>query len=154
FIPSYITKLFCFLILIILGIIKLFDSSIKTLIRKHKGLNKQLKFSMFNLNFILNIYANPEEADVDYSYVLSPLEAVSLAIAVSLDGLAAGFGAGLANFNILEVLLFSLVFGIFAVFLGCYIGNKIAEKLKINISWLSGVLLIVLAILKLFNLNF
>lgn len=149
--PPLITKLFCFFILFILGVIKLFDSSIKSLIRKHKGITKQLKFSMLNLNFILNIYADPEDADTDCSRDLSPYEAISLAVALSLDGLAAGFGAGLVNFNIIEVIIFSLIFGILAVLLGCRLGNKIAEKLPVNISWISGALLVSLGVLKLVN---
>lgn len=95
-----------FVSVFIFGLIKLFDSSIKSFIRKHKGIRKQLRFSMFSLNFILNIYADPEDADTDSSRDLSPREAVSLAIALSLDGLAVGFGAGLANFNIIEVIVF------------------------------------------------
>lgn len=95
-----------FVSVFIFGLIKLFDSSIKSFIRKHKGIRKQLKFSMFSLNFNLNIYADPEDADTDSSRDLSPREAVSLAIALSLDGLAVGFGAGLANFNIIEVIVF------------------------------------------------
>ncbi len=148
-IPSSITTAICFSILLVLGISKLFDSSIKSLIRKHEGLSKEIKFSMFNLNFILNIYADPQKADKDCSRVLSPLEATSLAVALSLDGLAAGFGAGLVDINLIAVALFSLVFGIISVMAGCHIGNKIAEKITVNMSWLSGVLLIVLAVLKL-----
>ncbi|SNT19182.1 putative sporulation protein YtaF [Anaerovirgula multivorans] len=149
YIPSHLIKGICFTILFVLGTIKLFDSSIKSFIRKNKNLSKELKFSMFNLKLILNIYADPQEADRDYSRVLSPLEATSLAIAVSLDGLAAGFGVALVNINLMEVVLFSLISDMVAVMLGCYIGNKIAKKLTLNISWLSGVLLIILAILKL-----
>lgn len=149
YIPKHLTNGICFALLFVLGIVKLFDNWIKTLIRKHNKLNKELKFSMFNINFVLNIYANPEEADRDYSRVLSPLEAASLAIAVSLDGLAAGFGVGLVNINLIEVAFFSFLIGMAAIILGCYIGNKIAEKLSFNVSWLSGALLLVLAILKL-----
>lgn len=149
--PPLATKIFCFLILFILGVIKLFDSSIKSAIRKHKGIMKQLKFSMFNLNFILNVYADPEVADTDCSRSLSPYEAVSLATALSLDGLAAGFGAGLVNFSLIEVFVFSLVFGISAILLGCRLGNKVAEKLPADISWLSGALLVFLGVLKLVN---
>lgn len=149
YIPKHLTKGICFALLFVLGIVKLFDNWIKTLIRKHNKLNKELKFSIFNINFVLNIYANPEEADRDYSRVLSPLEAASLAIAVSLDGLAAGFGVGLVNINLIEVVFFSFLIGMAAIILGCYIGNKIAEKLSFNVSWLSGALLLVLAILKL-----
>jgi putative sporulation protein YtaF len=149
--PPLITKIFCFLILFILGVVKLFDSSIKSVIRKHKGVTKQLKFSMFNLNFILNIYADPEDADTDRSRDLSPYEAVSLAIALSLDGLAAGFGAGLVNFSLIGVFAFSIIFGILAILLGCHLGNKVAEKLSVNISWLSGALLAFLGVLKLIS---
>lgn len=149
YLHPHLTNGICFTILFLLGTVKLFDSSVKALIRKHSSLNKELKFSMFNLNFILNIYANPQEADRDYSRVLSPLEAASLAIAVSLDGVAAGFGVGLVNLNYIEVVLFSLISDMVAVLLGCYIGNKIAEKLSLNISWLSGALLLILAVMKL-----
>lgn len=149
--PPLATKILCFLILFILGVIKLFDSSIKSLIRKHRGITKQLKFSMFSLNFILNIYADPEDADTDSSRDLSPYEAVSLAIALSLDGLAAGFGAGLVNFSLMVVFAFSIIFGILAILLGCRLGNKIAGKLSVNISWLSGALLAFLGILKLIS---
>jgi putative sporulation protein YtaF len=99
----------------------------------------------------LNIYADPQKADSDYSRVLSSLEATSLAVALSIDGLGAGFGAGLVAVNLIEVVLFSLIFGIVSVMIGCYIGNKIAEKLTINLSWLSGILLILLGVLKLIN---
>ncbi|WP_027399287.1 sporulation membrane protein YtaF [Anaerovorax odorimutans] len=149
FLPSQLTNIICFLILLILGIIKLFDSSIKTYIRRKKGINTKINFSLFQLNFILTIYADPEEADCDFSRSLSPFEAVSLAIALSLDGLAVGFGAALSNINYLEVIVFSLLLGIIAVKLGFFIGNKIAEKLSINLSYLSGIFLILFAFIKL-----
>lgn len=37
---------------------------------------------MFNLNFILNIYANPDDADFDQSKTISSSEALSLAFAL------------------------------------------------------------------------
>lgn len=149
FLPECLTKWICFTILFVLGIVKLFDSSLKSFIRKHNDWDKKLKFSFFNLKFILNIYANPEKADIDSSNVLSPLEAASLSIALSLDGLAVGFGAGLGSVNYIEVVLFSLISDMVAVMLGAYIGRKVAEKIPINLSWLSGLLLLVLAFMKL-----
>lgn len=149
YVPQEMTKVICFCILIVLGIAKLMDSTIKSIIKNHTNLSKQIKFSMFNLNFILLLYANPEQADVDSSKVLSPDEAVSLAIALSLDGLAVGFGAAIGYVNILTVVAASLVFGTVAVILGCYLGNRLAGKTALDLSWLGGVLLIVLAFLKL-----
>lgn len=139
----------CFVILFILGIIKLFDSSIKTFIRKHNDLNKQLKFSLFNLSFILNIYADPQNADCDLSRELSPIEAAPLAIALSIDGLAVGIGAGLVTVSIIQIVIFSVITNVITILLGSYVGYKIAERTSLNLSWLSGLLLIILAVMKL-----
>ncbi len=148
FIPSDIAKFASFGILAALGVSKIFDSAIKSIIKKYNKIHKKLKFRIFDLHFILNIYANPEEADVDLSRILSPIEAVYLAVALSLDGLAVGFGVGLADINLIEVILFSLICHTIVLTLGSYIGNKIAETLTINIGWLSGVILFILALSK------
>lgn len=149
YIPDWLTIMICFTILFVLGIAKLLDSIIKSIIRKYNNFNKEIEFSMFNIKFILSLYANPEDADIDSSRIISPMEAASLAIALSLDGLAVGFGAALGNVNGLAIFLSSLVTNAIAVILGCYLGNKIARKLSFNLSWLSGILLIFLAFLKL-----
>lgn len=148
-IPPYLTGIICFIILFLLGIVKLCDSTVKSLIRKKKNMHKELAFSLLHLNFILNIYADPEEADSDMSKILSPGEAASLAVALSLDGLAVGFGAALAKVNPVQIVGISLVTSIIAVMSGCFVGNKIAEKVSLNLSWLSGVMLMILALLKL-----
>ncbi len=149
FLPPGLTKILCFVILFLLGSIKLYDSAIKSYIRKHQPINREITFSLFHLQFMLTIYANPEEADRDASKVLSPLEAAPLAVALSLDGLAAGFGAALAGTSVCQVLILSLLFGCFAVKLGCLIGNKVAEKLPLDLSWIGGLILILLAFCKL-----
>lgn len=149
YIPSTLTVIICFGILFTLGIAKLLDSITKSIIRRHNRLNKEIKFSMFNFRFILNLYADPVEADVDCSRIISPAEASSLAVALSLDGLAVGFGAALGNVNGLMVFLCSLVTNTVGIWLGCCIGNKVARKIPFNLSWVSGALLIVMAMSKL-----
>ena len=146
----WITVFICFGVLMILGTIKLLDSFTKTIIRKHKNLNKKIKFSFFSFKFILTLYADPEKADVDMSKTLSPVEAVALAVSLSLDGLVVGFGAAMGDVNGLAVVIFSLATNAFAIISGCYTGNKIAKKFPFNLSWLSGVILIALAFSKLF----
>lgn len=148
-VPGWVTGYICFGILLALGLIKLFDSSIKSIIRKRDHFSKEIRFSMFSLNLILHIYADPQDADLDSSRRLSPKEAATLALALSLDGLAAGFGAGLASVNPFLAVAFSLIVGALAIVLGSFLGNRLAEHISVDLSWVSGAMLIVLAFLKL-----
>jgi len=147
-IPPWLTTVLCFSILFIIGLIKLADGLMKSFIRRHKDLKKHMEFSMFSLHFILTLYADPEESDVDKSKSISAREAVSLALALSLDGLAVGFGAAMGNTNGLAVVLWSLVTNTLFLMLGCYLGRKIAKKIRFNLSWVSGAVLIAMAFLK------
>jgi len=149
YLPSELLKIASFIILFILGIVKLLDNLIKSIINKHTIIDKQIKFSVLNLNFILNIYADPKEADLDESKTLSPNEALSLAIALSLDSLAAGFGIAFGNINIFAIIICSLIFSMLSIKSGAFIGNKISDKVPFQLSWLSGILLIFLAFLRL-----
>ena len=149
FMPEHLAGVLCFSILFLLGIAKLCDSAIKSLIRRSQGIHKKISFSAMHLRFILDVYANPENADSDCSKSLSAAEAAPLAIALSLDGLAVGFGAALSEAAPLRAVLFSLVANVIAVCAGSLTGNKVVEKIPLDLSWVSGLLLIVLAFLKL-----
>jgi len=149
YLPSSILHVVSFAILFIIGVIKLLDNIIKSMIDKHAMINKQIKFQLLDLHFILNIYANPKDADIDNSKTLSPKEALSLAIALSIDSMVAGVGAALSNVSILAVLITSLILSTLAVKLGELIGHKLGEKSPFGLSWLSGAILISLAFLKL-----
>jgi len=119
-IPEIATAFIGFLILFVLGILKFFD-------------NGEIK-----------------NHDTDNSKVISAGEAAALSVALSLDGLAAGFGIALTNANIWAVILLAFAIGTLAVASGSLIGRKISGRL--NISWISGVLLIGLALYRLFEL--
>jgi putative sporulation protein YtaF len=150
FLSESTASFLCFFILFFLGLAKLLDNAVKAFIKKHnKHINGQLRFKLLNFNFILNIYANPEDADSDRSNVLSPGEAVSLSIALSLDGLAAGIGTALGGANKPLIIALALVVGVLAIALGSFIGNKAAASSKAGFSWLGGAVLIVLAVYKL-----
>lgn len=149
YIPGWLTVAIGFSVLFILGIVKLLDGITKSIIRKYSGINKEIKFSLFNFKFILNLYADPENADVDGSKTLSPAEAASLAVALSLDGITVGLGAAIGNANGLAVFICSLVIGLAAVLSGSFAGNKIAGKSSYNLSWISGAILLALAFSKL-----
>ena len=145
FIPAEIASGLAFVILFTLGLIKIFDAAFKSLIRKYSDAYKKVEFSLLDFKFILTVYANPERADVDSSRALSPKEAVVIAAALSLDSFAVGFGAGLISINHFQIIAFSLVTDVVAIVLGCRLGNKIAEKSPVNMSWLGGIILILIA---------
>lgn len=130
-------------ILIVLGSIKIFESAIKNFIRKRK-IDSNVQFSLFNLNFILNIYADPLEADADQSRVISSREAFFLAVAISLDNMVVGLGAGLIM-SPGPILLIYLLINFLCLFFGVKLGNKIAKEIKYDLSWLGGVILILIA---------
>ena len=148
-IPDDCIKALCFTLLLILGVIKLFDSFIKSIIRRKNGVDGHLSFQLLNLHFVLRVYADPDIADADQSKVLSAKEAVSLSFALSLDSLAVGFGASMATFNVLLAIPVSFVVGLLAVTLGSALGRKLQRSLNSDMSWISGLMLIVLAIMKL-----
>lgn len=147
--PAWAVKGAGFGLLLVMGLVKLFDGVIKAWIAKHKHAKRQIQFRFFSLHMILQIYADATEADSDASRSLSVKEAAGLAVALSFDSLAAGFGAGIQRGGISFTILLSFLAGVLCVFAGERLGKKISYKLDWDISWLSGVLLIVLAVLKL-----
>ena len=150
YLPRGVTLGIAFTVLFLIGMGKLLDSITKSIIKKHSNIHKKFNGSLLNFKFVLNLYANPEAADVDSSKSISPSEAVLLALSLSLDGIAVGFGAALADVNGVLVLLWSLITDLLFLFAGHFIGRKIAAKTNVNLSWLSGVFLIGLASSKLF----
>lgn len=153
-----IASVISFLTLLTMGFIRLFDSFVKQLIHKFRttitnqgGNPAKIDFQLFKLKFILQVYADSVEADANHSKRLSAAEACSLAVALSLDGLAAGFGAGITPVSHWQIVLFSLIFNLAAVLGGCKIGRCLAKKTEKDISWVSGAVLIILGTMKLFQ---
>ena len=147
-IPPRLIRLICFALLLIPGAIKLFDSALKSSIRRRAG-QCEIAFEAMDLHFILQVYADPDKADRDQSRVLSCREALSLAAALSLDGLAAGVGAAIGSISIPLAVVISLLCSVLLVCLGSKLGNRMAKRAPMNLSWISGALLILLAISKL-----
>ena len=150
YIPPQVAVALSFSILFLIGVTKLFDSITKSIIRKKADINKEINLSVFNFKLLLRLYADPESADVDVSKTISPREASVLAVSLSLDGVAVGFGASMAEINGWAIVAFSLIANFVALLLGSGLGNKAAEKIRFNISWTAGVILIGLAFTKLF----
>ena len=147
--PPAAAKTAGFLILAALGVARLLDSAIKGLIRRSSTHSARIDFRFLGFDCILRIYADSTAADADSSKTLTPAEAVPLSIALSLDSLAAGLGAGMwASPGSLGFTAgLSLCMGAASVALGCALGRRLHSAL--DLSWAGGLLLLGLAAAKL-----
>lgn len=147
FLPPIFIYILSFSILFILGLSKIFEGAIKRMIKRSEG-RRNFNFSIFNLGFVLQIYAEYELADSDESKELSVWEAIPLAFAVGFDGLSVGLSIGLMQLNISLLLGMSFVVGIACVAIGDYLGQKLSRKTTFDFSIISGLILILIAILS------
>jgi putative sporulation protein YtaF len=143
------TKWFCFAGLFLVGLFKLGEYAIRAYIRRHKFLCKRLKITFSQLNFILSIYNNPVMADRDKSSTMSVGEGFFFALAMSLDGFFGGLGAAFLEINVWIAVLLNFVFSFLAVRIGCFAGHRAAVGSEKDLSWIGGVLFLVLACGKL-----
>ncbi len=135
-----------------IGGVRLFDSLVKGLLRRCCESERSFILRFQNLKIFLQVCIDSTQADFNRSNSLSCLEAVSLAVALSLDGLVAGFGSGFsarAGFSIL-VFLLSLLCNLLAVLAGCRLGQHLSSCSQKDFSWLAGGMLILLGVGRLF----
>lgn len=142
--PQKIGAYIGFLVLFVLGIMKLFDFLIKSWICPCEK-----EFHFLSFHFFLRVVCDSKEADKDKSKILSAGEACLLALSLNIDEMAAGVGAGFSGSSELAVLATSLIFAFLSVYIGEYAGIKLSKKTNLNLSWLGGVILLALAFLKL-----
>ena len=136
-----------FFILIALGLIRLFQAQVKHYVKKHKQQPLIIRFK--GISFVIDIFLDETEADMDRSKELSVREAAYLGIALSLDSFASGLAFGIGVVNIGALLIVSFGFGIAFMVLGSALGKSMAYRFRSDVSWLSGFLLILLALLRL-----
>lgn len=149
FIPAGVQRGLCFGLLFALGLIKLLDGIIRSAIRRFGNLDGRLGFSLFSLRFVLHVYADPAAVDLDHSQTISVAEAASLALALSLDGAAVGFGAALGQASIPAVVTASLAANQISLLTGAWLGERLSRRLNMSLGWLGGVILVLLALSKL-----
>ena len=135
-----------------IGGVRLFDSLVKGLLRRCCESERSFILRFQNLKIFLQVCIDSTQADFNRSNSLSCLEAVSLAVALSLDGLVAGFGSGFSaqgGFSAL-VFLLSLLCNLLAVLAGCKLGQHLSSRSQKDFSWLAGGMLILLGVGRLF----
>lgn len=149
FIPPYAGKITSALLLFIIGTVSVFSELIKRILRKNKG-KKQLNFNCSGIDFVISLYLDETTADIDGSKSLSVKEAFFLAIALSADNLVTGFSAGLASDNKVLTIAFAFILGLAAICLGSLSGRLFCNGKKCDMSYISGIVLILLAVLRFF----
>lgn len=149
YLSSSVIKMICFILLFMLGLIKFFDGILKDMIRRYQNKKRMLKFRVKGFTFVLTIFTNPERADIDKSKILSVSEAFSAALAFSLDGVGIGMIAGMSRLHLGYCFGISFFVTMLMLTVGLWIGKYYSRYLKYDISWLSGLLLMVFAIIKL-----
>ncbi len=148
--PGKSASIISFFILLILGVYYIFDSLLNTLIEKRNMRNKKIEFEFFNINIIIDIVVDGTKADINKSGDIDFKESIYLALALSLDALGVGFGSSLGVVDCKQILITFFIFNMIAIFGGLYIGSKFISRIKLNISWISGLILIFLGLIKLF----
>lgn len=139
-----------FSVLLLLGLARLMDSGIKNLIRRSNTGSARFRFRFLHFDCILRVYADSTAADSDHSQTLSCSEAAPLALALSADSLAAGFGAGVAQAGgAAAMAVFSFLSGLLLVGAGALLGRRFARRTGLSLSWLGGAVLILLGFSKL-----
>lgn len=147
--PGNMPSIISFLILFSLGLYFILECFIKNLIKKQNGTDKKLEIKLSNIKIIIDVVVDCTKADMNNSGDIDIKEAMYLGTALSLDALGIGFGAAMGNIGYIQVLIFAFIFNIFAIVLGLYIGKKLVSKIEIDFSWISGVILIFIALCKL-----
>ncbi len=133
--------------LALLGCGKIGGGALKKRIRRADA--GQLCFRLFDFRCILRVYADPAKADADSSRSISSREGLALGAALSLDGAAAGVGAGLTGGNCSLAALSVFVMTAALLAGGAGLGRRLRQAGKGDMDWLGGGLLMALAVAKL-----
>lgn len=144
-IPENICGICGFVILTAMGILTVFKSLIRNLVRRlsERG---ELSLHPGSSGIVVKLYLDDTAADFDSSKILSPKEAAALAIAASLDSVSIGLGVGY-EINPAISAIFAFIAGSLAILLGSLTGQKIAS-LNRDFSWIGGTALIIFGIFE------
>ena len=160
---SSITKLLGSLILIIMGLIIIFqilaskkESSYsinnKSKITIDRCIEKKVyKFFIKFLGITIQIIKDPISSDIDNSHNIDTKESIYLGIALSIDSFCIGIGSSILGLNSLFFPVLVASFQFIFLSIGKIIGEKVNKISKIpNNTWnlISGILLIIIGISK------
>lgn len=101
---------------------------------------------------LVSAWRKKDEQEETKAKDLSWIEAMLLSFALSLDGIAVGVGAGLIYSNKWILIICSFLTGMTAMLLGWQLGFKSRALITKDISWISGLCLLLLALSRIIRL--
>ncbi|MHC5671569.1 sporulation membrane protein YtaF [Nostoc sp.] len=146
FLSAELTNLLGFIALLSVGFWGLWDT-----FRLHKKETLNQKNSSVNqLNYTIFI-EKPEIADLDNSHFIDVRESLTLALALTINNVAGGFGAGLSGLNIPVTTFLTFFFSLLAIEFGYFMGKKFTSRISAKWSGIiSASLIICLAVYEYF----
>ena len=146
FIPVRIFSVLSFLLLFFLACEKLIESLIRHLAGKYPNNVGNWAYKIKQVNIIFTIYFSPEDANKQDVQVLSAKEALFLSLALSLDSILASMAFSCQVSSLLFFFLLAIFFHFFLFLSGYMLGLAVSRKFTIDLSWLSGLFLLLLAL--------
>lgn len=148
-IPETFTREICFFSLLFLGLLKFSDSIIKRFVKRNQNMTKKFHLNFSSLKLIISIYCDPLEADADKNQKLSLKEVIFFSVAMSIDSLIAGTMAAFLKIPVCLTVGSAFALGCLFTVIGQFLGHKISKNSSLDLSWIGGVLFIILAFSKL-----
>lgn len=134
-----------FFMLAAIGTAKLLESLIRHIAKKYPSLMGNWGCQIKQINIVFTVYLSPEEANRTERQILSAKEALLLSLALSLDSVLVGMAFPAADVPRLALFLCATLFNLLLFVTGCLLGRLLSRALRIDLSWLSGLCLLLLA---------
>lgn len=144
--PSQVLPWISFLLLFLLGISKIIESLIRRLAAKHPSLTRNWGCKIKQINIIFTIYLSPEYANGEDLQILSAKEALLLSLALSLDSILVGMAFTTDAVSWVFLFLLAVLFNLLFFLIGYLAGHVLCHLFHVDLSWLSGLLLLLLAL--------
>lgn len=143
--PPGVLPFLSFFMLAAIGAVKLLESMIRVIAKRHPSLTRNWGCHIKQVNIIFTVYLSPEEANRTDLQVLSPKEALLLSLALSLDSVLVGMAFPAANISRLALFCCAAFFNLLLFVTGSLLGRLLSQVLHMDLSWLSGLCLLLLA---------
>lgn len=144
--PPRALPLLSFALLFLLGVSKLAESLIRLLAKRHPSLARNWGCRIKQINIIFTVYLSPEDANQTDLETLSAREALLLSLALSLDSVLVGLAYTAQSVSWLLLFALAALCNLVFFLSGYLFGHFLRRLFHVDLSWLSGLCLLLLAL--------